>query len=57
MGVHFRAMQTVAVKEERDGETVWEGKVEVFGLWRGIRRRAQCYAWGYIRMRRGGGSM
>lgn len=45
-GCISRYAQTVAVKEERDGKVVWEGKVEVFDL-AGNPKAAQCYAWGH----------
>ncbi|HUO10247.1 MAG TPA: hypothetical protein VM008_18215 [Phycisphaerae bacterium] len=45
-GCISRYAQTVAVKDEREGKVVWEGKVEVFDL-AGHAKAAQCFAWGY----------
>jgi hypothetical protein len=45
-GCVSRYSQTISVKEEVDGKTVWEGKVEVFDL-AGHPKAAQAYAWGY----------
>ncbi len=41
-----RFVETVPVKEELNGQTVWEGKVELFDL-AGNPNAAQCFAWGY----------
>jgi hypothetical protein len=41
-----RYVQTVPVKEEFNGQTVWDGSVEVFDL-AGHPKARQCYAWGY----------
>ena len=38
--------QTVPVKEELNGATVWEGNVEVFDLADHFVAQ-QCYAWGF----------
>ena len=43
-GCVSRYSQTVAVKEESNGQTVWEGNVEVFDLG-GHSQARQCYAW------------
>ncbi len=45
-GCVSRYSETIAVKEELDGKTIWEGKVEVFDL-AGHPKAAQAYAWGY----------
>ena len=45
-GCVSRYSQTVSVKEELNGKTVWDGKVEVFDL-AGHPKAAQAYAWGY----------
>jgi len=45
-GCASRYAQSVAVKEEANGQTLWDGKVEVFDLARHPAAR-QCYAWGY----------
>ncbi len=37
-------LETVPVKEIFQGQTVWEGEVEVFGL-RGHPKAKRCYAW------------
>jgi hypothetical protein len=37
---------TVAIKETFEGQTIWEGEVEVFNL-SGHPRAFQCYAWAY----------
>ena len=39
-------VESVAVKEVFDGETAWEGKVEVFDLV-GHRQAKRAYAWSY----------
>ncbi len=39
-------VSTVPVKETFDGQTVWEGEVEVFNV-SGHPRAFQCYAWAY----------
>jgi len=41
-----RYAQAVAVKEEVNGQIVWEGKVEVFDLAAHPKAR-QCYAWSF----------
>jgi hypothetical protein len=45
-GCASRYVQTVPVKEEFDGRTVWAGDVEVFDL-SGHLSASQCYAWRY----------
>ena len=45
-GCISRFNETVRIKEEADGQTTWEGNVEVFDLARHATAR-QCYAWGY----------
>ena len=39
-------VSTVPVKEAFDGQTVWEGEVEIFNV-TGHPRAFQCYAWAY----------
>jgi hypothetical protein len=39
-------VETVPVVEEFQGETVWEGEVEVFDI-RGHPKAKRCYGWGY----------
>ena len=38
--------ETVRVREERAGHTIWEGDVHIFTL-HGHRRARRCYAWQY----------
>ena len=39
-------VETVPVVEEFQGETVWQGEVEVFDI-RGHPKATRCYGWGY----------
>ena len=39
-------IETVPVVEEFQGETVWQGEVEVFDI-RGHPKAKRCYAWGH----------
>lgn len=39
-------VETVPVVEEFQGETVWQGEVEVFDI-RGHPKAKRCYGWGY----------
>lgn len=39
-------VETVPVIEEFQGETVWQGEVEVFDI-RGHPKATRCYGWGY----------
>lgn len=39
-------VQTVPVKEVFQGQTVWEGDVEIFNL-TGHPKAKRCFAWGY----------
>jgi hypothetical protein len=39
-------VETVPVTEEFQGETVWQGEVEVFDI-RGHPKATRCYGWGY----------
>jgi len=39
-------VETVPVIEEFQGETVWQGEVEVFNI-RGHPKATRCYGWGY----------
>jgi len=39
-------LRTVSVKEQNEGETVWEGQVEVFEL-EGHSEATEAYAWGW----------
>ena len=45
-GCISRYVQTVPVKDEREGKVMWEGRVEVFDL-AGHPKAAQCFAWGH----------
>ena len=45
-GCACRHIETVPVKEDFEGETAWDGDVEVFDL-AGHQTARQCYAWGY----------
>lgn len=45
-GVESRHVESVPVKETFQGETVWEGIVEVFKL-RGHPKAARAYAWSH----------
>ena len=39
-------VESVAVREEHDGQTVWDGEVQVFDL-AGHARAPRAYAWSY----------
>ncbi|HUR56935.1 MAG TPA: hypothetical protein VM029_04450 [Opitutaceae bacterium] len=39
--------RTEAVKQELNGQVLWDGKVEVFALL-GHDRALRCYAWGHL---------
>lgn len=39
-------VESVGVRETFNGETVWDGEVQVFDL-QGHPRAARCYAWSY----------
>jgi hypothetical protein len=39
-------IESVSVKEVFNGQTVWEGEVEVFSV-RGHRKATRCYAWAH----------
>lgn len=45
-GASATHIETVPVTEEFQGETVWEGEVEVFNI-RGHPKATRCYGWGY----------
>jgi len=45
-GCESRHRESVPVREEFQGQTVWSGVVEVFDLI-GCRQAKQCYAWGH----------
>ena len=45
-GANATHVETVPVVEEFQGETVWEGEVEVFNI-RGHPKATRCYGWGY----------
>lgn len=45
-GCEARHVKTVPVLELFQGQTVWNGKVEIFEL-TGHPNAAQCYAWGF----------
>lgn len=40
-------LETVPVVEEFQGETIWQGEVEVFAI-RGHPKATRCYGWGFI---------
>jgi hypothetical protein len=40
-------VETVPVTEEFQGETVWQGEVEVFDI-RGHPKAKRCYGWGFV---------
>ena len=45
-GCAARHVKTVPIVESFQGQTVWEGKVEIFQL-EGHPKAAMCYAWGF----------
>jgi hypothetical protein len=45
-GANATHVETVPVTEEFEGETVWQGEVEVFDI-RGHAKAKRCYGWGY----------
>jgi hypothetical protein len=45
-GASATHVETVPVTEEFQGETVWQGEVEVFDI-RGHPKAKRCYGWGY----------
>lgn len=45
-GCDSKYLESVPIKEEFQGKTVWEGIVEVFDLL-GHPKAKQCYAWAY----------
>lgn len=45
-GAQATHVETVPVTEEFQGETVWQGEVEVFNI-RGHPKAQRCYGWGY----------
>ena len=45
-GVDSKHLESVPVKEEYQGQTVWEGVVEVFALF-GHPKATQAYAWSH----------
>lgn len=45
-GAQATHVETVPVTEEFQGETVWQGEVEVFNI-RGHPKAKRCYGWGY----------
>jgi len=46
-GCESQYLETVPVVEEFQGETVWQGEVEVFEL-RGHPKAKKAYAWGHV---------
>ena len=46
-GCEATYLETVPVTEEFQGETVWQGEVEVFEL-HGHPKAKRCYAWGHV---------
>ncbi len=52
-GVAASHLETVSVREVFQGQTIWDGSVEVFAI-AGHRRAKKCYAWGYPNEARGG---
>jgi hypothetical protein len=53
-GCEAEHLETVPIKETFQGETVWEGKVEVFDLV-GHPKAKRCYAWSHATDDRGQG--
>lgn len=45
-GCESKYLETVPVTEEFQGETIWQGEVEVFEL-KGHPKAKRCYAWGH----------
>ncbi len=45
-GCESQYLETVPVIEEFQGETIWQGEIEVFEL-RGHPKAKRCYAWGH----------
>jgi hypothetical protein len=45
-GTHAKYVETVPVKEEYEGETIWEGEVEVFEL-ENHPDASRIFAWAY----------
>ena len=52
-GYEASYVETVPVREEFQGETIWEGDVEVFDL-TGHPKAKRGYGWGYIATDEGG---
>ena len=46
-GVEAEHVETVPVSESFQGETVWEGEVEVFDI-KGHPKAKRAYAWGHV---------
>jgi hypothetical protein len=46
-GCEATYLETVPVTEEFQGETIWQGEVEVFAI-RGHPKAKRCYAWGHV---------
>jgi hypothetical protein len=46
-GCESTYLESVPVIEEFNGETIWQGEVEVFEI-RGHPRAKRCYAWGHV---------
>src|SRR2546426_949496 len=46
-GCESKYLETVPVTEEFNGETIWQGEVEVFEI-RGHSKATRCYAWGHV---------
>lgn len=47
-GAEASHVESVPVKEVFQGQTAWEGMVEVFAI-KGHAKARQCYAWGFRR--------
>lgn len=45
-GAQAEHVETVPVTEEFEGETIWQGQVEVFNI-RGHPKAKRCYGWGF----------
>ena len=45
-GCESKYLETVPVTEEFQGETIWQGEVEVFEI-TGHPKAKRCYAWGH----------
>src|SRR5260370_31191778 len=46
-GCESTYLESVPVTEEFQGQTIWQGEVEVFEI-RGHPKAKRCYAWGHV---------